>query len=211
MYNFDPNSLPDARALSPASGAVPATLDRGIDFRSVMDTVWRCRLFVGKAVVATVLLAVLFVVLVPRTYTSAALLTIDPRGLSGMTPDFMESAGLASGAGSPGPVLLVPGTNTPKRSVRVDGQVIGNERIRVPAGEFDTIKVKRIVYTGDAYFSLQETRVTEFDLYVPALGRPVRTERKSDWMDLSQCVRGGCDFRGNWDVLELIETRAAKR
>ena len=39
--------------------------------------------------------------------------TIDPRGLAGMTTDFMESAGLASGAGSPGPVLLVPGTNTP--------------------------------------------------------------------------------------------------
>src|SRR5688572_19140251 len=39
--------------------------------------------------------------------------TIDPRGLAGMTTDFMESAGLASGAGTPGPVLLVPGTNTP--------------------------------------------------------------------------------------------------
>ena len=39
--------------------------------------------------------------------------TIDPRGLAGMTQDFMESAGLASGAGTPGPVLLVPGTNTP--------------------------------------------------------------------------------------------------
>lgn len=39
--------------------------------------------------------------------------TIDPRGLAGMTTDFMESAGLASGAGGPGPVLLVPGTNTP--------------------------------------------------------------------------------------------------
>src|SRR5919106_3740833 len=39
--------------------------------------------------------------------------TIDPRGLAGMTTDFMESAGLASAAGSPGPVLLVPGTNTP--------------------------------------------------------------------------------------------------
>lgn len=105
----------------------------------------------------------------------------------------------------------VPGTNTPRRSVRVDGQVIGNERIRVPAGEFDTIKVKRIVYTGDAYFYRQETRVIEFDWYVPALGRPVRTERKSEWNDLSQCGRnGGCDFRGNWDILELIETRAAK-
>lgn len=105
----------------------------------------------------------------------------------------------------------VPGTDTPRRSVRVDGQVIGNERIRVPAGEFDTIKVKRIVYTGDIDYFRTETRVIEFDWYVPALGRPVRTERKSEWLDLSQCRRGGCDFRGNWDVLELIETRAAKR
>jgi VWFA-related protein len=39
--------------------------------------------------------------------------TIDPRGLAGMTTDFMESAGLASGAGTPGPVLMVPGANTP--------------------------------------------------------------------------------------------------
>ncbi len=43
--------------------------------------------------------------------------TIDPRGLAGMTADFMESAGLASGAGTPGPVLLVPGTNTPVSGV----------------------------------------------------------------------------------------------
>ncbi len=43
--------------------------------------------------------------------------TIDPRGLAGMTTDFMESAGLASGAGTPGPVLLVPGTNTPVSGV----------------------------------------------------------------------------------------------
>jgi VWFA-related protein len=43
--------------------------------------------------------------------------TIDPRGLAGMTTDFMESAGLASGAGSPGPVLLVPGTNAPASGI----------------------------------------------------------------------------------------------
>lgn len=105
----------------------------------------------------------------------------------------------------------VPGTGE-RRSVRVDGRVIGNERIRVPAGEFDTVKVRRFVYPGDTYFTRMETRITEFDWYAPALGRPVRTERKSDWVDLSQCGKNsGCDFRGNWDLLELIETRAAKR
>ncbi len=105
----------------------------------------------------------------------------------------------------------VPGTGE-RRSVRVDGRVIGNERIRVPAGEFDTIKIRRVVYSGDAYFTRMETRITEFDWYAPALGRPVRTERKSDWLDLSQCGKhSGCDFRGNWDVLELVESRAGKR
>ena len=43
--------------------------------------------------------------------------TIDPRGLAGMTTDFMESAGIGSGVGTPGPVLLVPGTNTPASGV----------------------------------------------------------------------------------------------
>ena len=36
-----------------------------------------------------------------------------------------------------------------RTSVRVDGDVIGNERITTPAGAFDTIKVKRRVYAGD--------------------------------------------------------------
>ena len=43
--------------------------------------------------------------------------TIDPRGLAGMTSDFMESAGIGNGVGTTGPVLLVPGTNTPVSGV----------------------------------------------------------------------------------------------
>ena len=42
---------------------------------------------------------------------------IDPRGLAGMTTDFMEGAGIANGAGSSGPVILVPGTNTPSSGI----------------------------------------------------------------------------------------------
>jgi VWFA-related protein len=39
--------------------------------------------------------------------------TIDPRGLAGMTVEFMESAGIGNGVGTSGPVLMVPGTNAP--------------------------------------------------------------------------------------------------
>ena len=42
---------------------------------------------------------------------------VDPRGLAGMTTDFIEGAGLASGAGTPGPILLVPGRNTPANGI----------------------------------------------------------------------------------------------
>ena len=34
-----------------------------------------------------------------------------------MTTDFIEGAGLASGAGTPGPILLVPGRNTPANGI----------------------------------------------------------------------------------------------
>src|SRR5262245_17772109 len=48
------------------------------------------------------------------------------------------------------------------RSVRVDGTVLGRERIRVPAGEFDTFKVRRIIYAGDAESDVAETKTIEF-------------------------------------------------
>ena len=42
---------------------------------------------------------------------------IDPRGLAGMTNDFMEAAGIGGGVGATGPVLFVPGTNAPSDGV----------------------------------------------------------------------------------------------
>jgi hypothetical protein len=99
-----------------------------------------------------------------------------------------------------------------RNSVRIDGEVLGTERILVPAGEFDTIKVRRRVYAGDWDFFLRETSILETDWYAPALGRAVRSESKSEWQDMSRCGRGGppCLFRGDWNVLELAEASAAK-
>jgi len=104
----------------------------------------------------------------------------------------------------------VPDEQRP-RSVRVDGKVLGTERIRVPAGEFDTIKVRRTVYPGDHAFMLSETYITETDWYAPALGRAVRTERDSRYLDLNSCGFARCEARGDWDIYELVESRAAKR
>jgi len=99
------------------------------------------------------------------------------------------------------------------RNVRVDGRVLGRERIRVPAGEFDAIKVRRFVYAGDDEFPYSETSIMETDWYAPALGRSVRLERRSEFVDHSLCTEDmSClDHLGDWDIVELVEARAARR
>jgi len=98
----------------------------------------------------------------------------------------------------------VPGV----RSVRVDGKVVGPERIRVPAGEFDTMKVERNVYAGDVRPMMLETIVRQVDWYAPALGMPVRSETRSQYVDWQNCASSNCMQYGNWDIVEL--TNAGK-
>ena len=98
-----------------------------------------------------------------------------------------------------------------RHSVRIDAKVLGNERVTVPAGTFDTIKILRRTYVGDWDGFLLETRIEDTDWYAPVLGRPVRTESKSTWQDNSRCTRGGCPwFRGDWNILELAEITAPR-
>jgi len=102
--------------------------------------------------------------------------------------------------------------NGRRNSVRVDGAVLGAERIRVPAGEFDTIRIRRLVYAGDWDGYLRETNIADIEWYAPALGRAVRSESNSAWLDLGRCGRAGCQwFRGDWNVYELIAFNPAPR
>jgi hypothetical protein len=97
-----------------------------------------------------------------------------------------------------------------RNSVRVDAEVVGSERISTPAGAFDTIKVSRRVYAGDWDGFLRETNIVETEWYAPALGRTVRSDSKSAWTDVSRCTRRDCTFRGDWNIVELVEIRSAK-
>ena len=104
--------------------------------------------------------------------------------------------------------IRVNATNSTSRrgnSVRVDGNVLGTETITTPAGAFDAIKVKRTVYAGDWGTFTSETTIVETDWYAPALGRPVRTERVSSYLDPQKCgASSACTpIRGDWDVFEL--------
>lgn len=101
--------------------------------------------------------------------------------------------------------------NSYKHSVRVDAVVLGNERVRVPAGEFDTIKIRRQIYAGDGvyYQQLKETNIFETEWYAPSLGRAVRFERNSGYADLSRGVRNRV-VRGDWDIFELVSAPATR-
>lgn len=111
----------------------------------------------------------------------------------------------------------VNGTNVvtgQSKSIRVDADVLGAERITTPAGAFDTVKIRRRIYAGDWDGFLSETNILEFEWYAPELGLSVRLERNSTWQDTSRGGgRGGMfgwglfnnnqTMRGDWFVYEL--------
>ncbi|HEU0290956.1 MAG TPA: hypothetical protein VFR39_09430 [Burkholderiales bacterium] len=99
-----------------------------------------------------------------------------------------------------------PATGKENR-VRIDGKVLGWERVKVPAGEFDTILVRRLVYAGNADTTRGEENISEYDWYSPALGGIVKHASSSSYYDKTQ----GCDGRycsawvkNNWNVVELL-------
>ncbi len=119
-------------------------------------------------------------------------------------------AGDSSGSWSARVDAIEPATGQ-RSSVRVDGEVVGKERITVPAGTFDTIKIVRRTYAGDWDGFLRETRILDVEWYAPALGRPAKSETQSEWQDTSRCGRGGCPwFRGDWNVFELAAITPAQ-
>jgi hypothetical protein len=94
--------------------------------------------------------------------------------------------------------------------VHTRGKVLGWERISVPAGEFDALKVQRQVFAGNMDAVRSQEVADETDWYVPALRRAARTQASSEHFDNSR--GGGGDgggeyplrIRGDWLLAELV-------
>ena len=94
-------------------------------------------------------------------------------------------------------------------SVHTQGRVVGWERIRVPAGEFDALRIQRYVFAGNQDAHRTQESIAETDWYVPALGMAARTQGSSEHFDTSY---GGGDeggeyplrVRGDWLIAELV-------
>jgi hypothetical protein len=96
-----------------------------------------------------------------------------------------------------------------KYNTHVHGKVVGWERVSVPAGEFDALKVQRQVFAGNMEGFRTQEEITEIDWYAPAVQRAVRTHTSSQHLDTS---RGGGDgggmypllIRGDFLIAELV-------
>ena len=108
---------------------------------------------------------------------------------------------------------IVNATNPITRAtyrVHTRGKVVGWERIRVPAGEFDALRIQRYVYAGNSDARRTQEEIVETDWYVPAVRRAAVTEGASQHFDNSR--GGGGDgggeyplrIRGDWLRAELV-------
>ena len=101
--------------------------------------------------------------------------------------------------------------------VRVVGKVIGWERVRVPAGEFDALKIVRGVYVDYWVQSVRgSSNIIETEWYAPAVKQSVRREASSKhWSWLGETDHGFVRVRGrdgggpqwlldDWLVYELV-------
>lgn len=94
-------------------------------------------------------------------------------------------------------------------NTHVSGRVLGWERVRVPAGEFDALKIERAVFAGNMEGYRTQEEIKETDWYVPSVRRAVRTSADSQHFDTSM---GGGDgggeyplrVRGDFLIAELV-------
>ena len=100
-------------------------------------------------------------------------------------------------------------TTQRRNRVHIRAKVVGWERIKVPAGEFDALKVEREVFAGNSTGMQSQEEIMETDWYVPALKRWARSEGHSQHFDNSRGGgNGGGEYplriRGDWLIAELV-------
>jgi hypothetical protein len=127
---------------------------------------------------------------------------------------------------SPGKTWRAAATATDPRNgrrfpVRIEGTVLGWERVKVPAGEFDALKVYRIVYLD--YFEPMvrgQSIIQEYEWYAPSVNWAVKREASAMYFSYLGSAPGNPGFvpvrdrsdggsakyvRDDWLVYELAK------
>jgi hypothetical protein len=107
---------------------------------------------------------------------------------------------------------IEPGTGR-RFPVWIAGSVLGWERIKVPAGEFDALKVQREVYIEYHVPTVRgRSEIVEQDWYAPGIAQPVRREIRSQYLShLHSDEEGGPRFiPDDWLAFELVRREPGK-
>ena len=96
--------------------------------------------------------------------------------------------------------------------MHVHSSVGGWRRMKVPAGEFDALEIRRSIYAGNAEFFNSQEEIVETDWYAPSAGYFIASEGTSSHVDTSRSGGGRGDpplrVRGDWLVAELVRYSA---
>lgn len=79
--------------------------------------------------------------------------------------------------------------------VTVSGTVVGWERVRVPAGEFDAVKIKRVVFFDYLDAVRGRSEIVEHEWYAPAVKQSVRREATAKYLSFLYGDSGTAGFR----------------
>lgn len=82
-------------------------------------------------------------------------------------------------------------------NTHIHGKVVGWERISVPAGQFDALRIEREVFAGNVNARRTQEEIHEIDWYAPSVRRTVRSQATSQHFDNS---RGGGDGGGEYPL-----------
>jgi hypothetical protein len=87
--------------------------------------------------------------------------------------------------------------------IKIYERVSGPEKVRVPAGEFDAVKIFRNIYVDDADWYKSQTSVRQSEWYAPSLAAAIKRESQASYRDLR---RGRHDvlIEGDWTRWELV-------
>jgi hypothetical protein len=94
---------------------------------------------------------------------------------------------------------------------RVDAKALDWQRVTVPAGSFDAIRVERFAFSGVSSQWRTQEIIRESDWYAPAVNNIVAGAYRSEYRDLTALGDDSPGWTENdWTLVELIEYRPVK-
>jgi hypothetical protein len=94
--------------------------------------------------------------------------------------------------------------------ITVYSRISGREKVSVPAGEFDAIRISRNIYVADREWYKSPTRIRQSEWYSPSVSPAVKRESRASYDDFRRSHHDGL-IEGEWTRWELASHSALRR